>query len=71
MTLFSGAGQSSLKMNIPPSGNTILRDNHNRGTVGDFLRETIRTGSRLSIVSAYFTIYTYDALEQFSIACDR
>lgn len=51
-------------MNIPLSDNTGLRDNHKRGTVGDFLRETIRTGSRLSIVSAYFTIYAYDALKE-------
>lgn len=34
-----------------------------RGTVGDFLKERIREGSRLSIVSAYFTIYAYDALK--------
>jgi SNF2 family DNA or RNA helicase len=39
-----------------------LRDNHSRGAVAEFLREKIREGSRLSIVSAYFTIYAYDAL---------
>ena len=32
------------------------------GTVADFLREKIRSGSALSIVSAYFTIYAFDAL---------
>jgi hypothetical protein len=31
--------------------------------VGDFLREKIRQGSRLSIVSAYFSIYAYAALQ--------
>ena len=30
--------------------------------VGDFLRERIGVGSNLSIVSAYFTIYAYEAL---------
>jgi SNF2 family DNA or RNA helicase len=39
-----------------------LRDNHTRGTVSDFLREKIHAGSLLSVVSAYFTIYAYDAL---------
>ena len=40
-----------------------LRDNHTRGTVADFLHEKTRDGSNLSIVSAYFTIYAYDALK--------
>ena len=31
--------------------------------VADFLRAKIRDGSRLSVVSAYFTIYAYDALK--------
>ena len=42
---------------------TGIRDNHSRGTVADFLRAEIRSGSRLSVVSAYFTIYAYDALK--------
>lgn len=41
-----------------------IRDNYRRGTVGDFLREKIQEGSRLSVVSAYFTIYAYDALRE-------
>lgn len=41
-----------------------LRDNYSRGSVADFLRENIRDGSELSIVSAYFTIYAYDALRE-------
>ncbi len=40
-----------------------IRDNHSRGTVADFLRTKIQSGSRLSVVSAYFTIYAYDALK--------
>jgi len=40
-----------------------IRDNHRRGNIGDFLRTKIRTGADLSFVSAYFTIYAYDALK--------
>ena len=40
-----------------------IRDNHSRGTVASFLTEKIQDGSTLSIVSAYFTIYAYDALK--------
>lgn len=47
-----------------PSNSSGLRDNHTRGTVADFLRGQISDGSQLSIVSAYFTIYAYDALKQ-------
>jgi SNF2 family DNA or RNA helicase len=43
--------------------NSGLRDNYKRGTVADFLRGKIHDGTRLSIVSAYFTIYAYDALK--------
>jgi hypothetical protein len=46
-----------------PAANSGLRDNHARGMVADFLRAKIQSGSRLSVVSAYFTIYAYDALE--------
>lgn len=44
-------------------GLTGIRDNYLRGKVGDFLREIIRAGSELSVVSAYFTIYAYEALK--------
>ena len=40
---------------------TAIVDNTTR-CVGDFLRERIDAGADLSIVSAYFTIYAYDAL---------
>ncbi|MCZ0945394.1 MAG: helicase-related protein [Gammaproteobacteria bacterium] len=42
-------------------GATAIVDNTER-KVGEFLRERIEAGSDLSIVSAYFTIYAYDAL---------
>jgi len=51
-----------------PTNNSGLRDNHTRGTVADFLASKIQNGSKLSVVSAYFTIYAYDALRQ---ALDR
>ncbi|NMM26765.1 MAG: hypothetical protein HHJ12_05595 [Glaciimonas sp.] len=41
-----------------------IRDNHGRGKVSDFLVEKLATGSELSIVSAYFTIYAYEALSE-------
>lgn len=40
-----------------------IRDNLERGSVGDFLREKIQNGSYLSFVSAYFTVYAYDVLK--------
>ena len=42
---------------------TGIRDNHTRGSVASFLKEKIQDGSALSVVSAYFTIYAYDALK--------
>lgn len=41
-----------------------IRDNRQRGCVGDFLREHIRKGADLSIVSTYFTIYAYARLRE-------
>lgn len=43
----------------PHSG---IRDNHTRGNVAEFLSDRITADSALSVVSAYFTIYAYDAL---------
>ncbi len=48
----------------PPLPTSGLIDNHGQGTMADFLRAKIQGGSRLSIVSAYFTIYAYEALQQ-------
>jgi len=47
-----------------PATNSGIRDNHRRGVVADFLKAKIHSGSRLSVVSAYFTIYAYDALPE-------
>ena len=44
--------------------NTGVRDNYSRGTVAEFLVDKIHDGSHLSVVSAYFTIYAYDALKE-------
>ena len=41
-----------------------LRDNRQRGTVGEFLINNIKPDSELSIVSAYFTIYAYKQLKE-------
>jgi SNF2 family DNA or RNA helicase len=41
-----------------------IRDNHSRGKVVDFLQHRISIGCQLSAVSAYFTIYAYDALRE-------
>lgn len=40
-----------------------IKDNHSHGSVGDFLREKIKAGTDLSVVSAFFTIYAYEALK--------
>lgn len=41
-----------------------IRDNHSRGKVVDFLADKITSSTRLSVVSAYFTIYAYEALSE-------
>lgn len=48
-----------MTLNPLPSG---IRDSHRRGAVGDFLKEKIKNGSALSIVTAYFTIYAQEVL---------
>ena len=49
------------KQGIQPHG---IKDNHSRAKVADFLTAKLADGSHLSIVSAYFTIYAYEALSQ-------
>ncbi len=46
-----------------PIQDSGISDNYLRGKVADFLRNKITTGSKLSVVSAYFTIYAFDALK--------
>ena len=41
-----------------------IRDNLRRGTVYEFLEQEIKNGSVLSIVSAYFTINAFEALQK-------
>ena len=41
-----------------------IHDNHKRGRVGNFLKEKIQKNAELSIVSAYFTIYAFEALKE-------
>lgn len=48
---------------LMPLANSGIYDNYCRARVGDFLRNKITPGAELSIVSAYFTIYAYDALK--------
>jgi SNF2 family DNA or RNA helicase len=48
-----------------------IKDNHKRGTVGDFLMGKIKPGSRLSIVSAYFTIYAFEALKEQLLTIEK
>jgi SNF2 family DNA or RNA helicase len=47
----------------PLSQASGIRDNHKRGSVAEFLREKIKEGADLSVVSAYFTIYAWDAFQ--------
>ena len=46
-----------------PTTASGIRDNHGRGVVAEFLKDKIQSGSRLSVVSAFFTIYAYEALK--------
>jgi hypothetical protein len=39
-----------------------ILDNQGRGKIGEFLKGKIQNGSKLSIVSAYFTIHAYEQL---------
>lgn len=52
---------SNTRLAISASG---IRDNLNRGSLGQFLQEKIRHGSKLSVVSAYFTVYAYGGLKK-------
>ena len=45
------------------SQHSRLRDNDRYGSVAAFLQEKIQDGSSLSVVSAYFTIYAFNALK--------
>ena len=49
-------------MTVKGVSNFGIRDNHSHGKVADFIKDKIAAGSDLSVVSAYFTIYAYEAL---------
>ncbi len=49
---------------VPNESSSAIRDNQGRGRVGDFLKDKIQNGSKLSIVSAYFTIYAYEQIKE-------
>lgn len=53
------------------AGISGIRDNYLRGAVGEFLLERMRDGSDLSVVSAYFTIYAFGALQKRLVEIDR
>lgn len=48
---------------MPGTLKSSIRDNQGRGNVGDFLKEKIQIGSKLSFVSAYFTIYAFEQIK--------
>lgn len=52
-------------------GTSSIRDNNSHGKVADFLREKITSDSKLSFVSAYFTIYAYECLKDKLESIDR
>lgn len=45
-------------------GQPKFLDNKQNGKIGDELKEDIKTNSKLSIISAYFTIYAYKELKK-------
>lgn len=54
---------TTAKSNSLFSAASGIRDNHHRGSVGSFLQDKIKSGSKLAIVSAYFTIYAFEELK--------
>lgn len=46
--------------NLPT--NSGIRDNHQRGSVGDFLRQQLKPGADLDLVTAFFTVFAHDKL---------
>lgn len=54
--------------NTPQSG---IRDNHDFGKVGDFLKEKIHPNAQLRFVSAYFSIFGFEALKAELLPIDK
>lgn len=62
------ARPTSMALPHPSSG---IRDNHTRGSVGEFLRHELREGADLDLVTAYFTVFAYDKLRTELNQLDR
>ena len=43
---------------------TLIRDNKDYGSVGEFLKYVVKEGSEISVVSAYYTIFAYYGLHE-------
>ena len=50
-------------MRQTPTQQSGIRDNHDRGTAGEYIKTLLTSNTELSIVSAYFTIHAYNALK--------
>jgi SNF2 family DNA or RNA helicase len=48
-----------------------IRDNHDFGKVGDFLKEKIQPNAQLRFVSAYFSIFGFEALKAELLPIDK
>lgn len=46
----------------PAASNSGIKDNHSRGSVGDFLRQHLKPGADLDLVTAYFAVFAFDKL---------
>lgn len=42
----------------------FIIDNRKRGSLGEYLKDNMDKKSKLSIVSAYFTVYAYNELKK-------
>ncbi len=51
-------------MKVQPPKTLKILDNKQQGRVVDELRLGLRPGAKISIISAYFTIYAYEALKK-------
>jgi hypothetical protein len=49
-------------VNPGTSPSSSLRDNHARGSVADFLRQHLKLGADLDLVTAYFTVFAFAGL---------
>ena len=61
---------ASVKLNARPAPASSIVDNRDR-LVGDVLRDEIAPASAMSFVSAYFTIYAFEALRGILEAAGR